>query len=189
MGAVAGLLLMMTSGCSSSMTSVQPAVPDTTSSMVTSTTQTLLPTVGPRNAAQISPCDDLSGADVIALSLDPATKQKADLQGQVVSERGCGWKGKDVLVDVSSTNATVAMYKTRTDLADVQLPVVAGLPSISFHAPSDPGGCSLISDVPGGGLVVQLGIKGEHEAAVGVDSCTAAVRVMEQVAPILLKVK
>ncbi len=171
------------------MTAGQATVPDASRSMLTSTPQTSSPDMGPRNAARISPCDDLSAADVAALGLDPATKRKSDLQGQVVNERGCRWTGRDVLVDVNATNATVALYKTRTDLADVQLPVVAGLPSISFHVPNDPGGCSLISDIPGGGLVVQLGIKGEHEAAVGVDSCTAAIWVMEQVAPILLQAK
>ncbi len=164
-------------------------MPDASRSMSTSTPQTSSPDMGPRNAARISPCDDLSAADITALGLDPVTKRKTDLKGQVVGERGCRWTGRDVLVDVNATNATVAMYKTRTDLADVQLLMVAGLPSISFHPPSYPGGCSLISDIPGGGLVVQLDIKGEHEAAVGVDPCTAAVRVMEQVAPILLKVK
>ncbi len=50
-------------------------------------------------------------------------------------------------------------------------------------------GCRIVSDVPGGSIVVALGVKFEHEAAVGTDSCTAAIKVMEQVAPILTKQK
>lgn len=142
----------------------------------------------PRTVDNIKTCEDLTASDITAAGLDPATKRDSSIETKVF-ERGCRWTGRDVLVDIYVTNATVAMYKTRADLADVQFPVVAGLPSISFHIPDDPEACSLISDIPGGGLVVQLGIKGEHEAAFGVDSCTGAKRVMEQVAPILLKAK
>ena len=142
----------------------------------------------PRSVANISTCDDLSPATIAALGLPPETKEDASLRGQV-TERGCGWTGADALVDISTTTGTVAMYRERPRQANVQLRTVAGLPSISFQIPNDPEGCSLISDIPGGGLVVQFRIKGEHEAAVGTDSCTAAVRVMERVAPILLQQK
>ena len=45
--------------------------------------------------------------------------------------------------------------------------------------------CRIFQEV----VLVGMNIKFEHEAAVGTDSCTAAVRVMEKVAPILLKQK
>jgi len=178
-------------GCGCSVTAGQPTAE--TSTTTTTTTTVASPTAsapaGPRSAADVSPCDDLPAVNVAAVGFDPSTKRKADLRGQGVSERGCRWTGKDMLVDILSTDATVAMYKARRDLANVQVRTVAGLPSLSVQIPDDPGGCRVVSDVPGGGLVTDLSIKGEHEAAVGVDSCTAAVRVMEQVAPILLKAK
>lgn len=176
--------LVVVSGCGSAVTS-GVAVPSTAS---------VLPSlasadpVSQRAASEISPCTDLASADIAALGQNPGTKQDTGVRGQVV-ERGCGWTGKDSLVDVHVTNASVAKYQSRPGQANVALRTVAGLPSISFQIPNDPEGCSLVSDISGGGLVVQFRIKGEHEAAVGTDSCTAAVRVMEQVAPILLKQK
>lgn len=144
---------------------------------------------GSRSAAQIEPCKDLSVEDVtrLGLGLDPASKITTNVAGQVVAERGCGWTGTDTLVDVHASNGTVALYKTKTNVEDVRFPIVAGMTSITFHVPGDPGGCSLLSDIAGGALVVQFRVKGEHEAAFGTDACTGAIRVMEQVAPILLK--
>jgi len=184
--AVAGACVtLVISACGSSVTPGQPP-PEVPTPTLTSSTPSA---PGPRTVANISPCEDLTAANVAGLGFDPATKRKADLQGQNVSERGCRWSGRDVSADLLATNATVAMYQARTDLANVRLLTVAGLSSHSSQIPNDPGACRVVSDISGGGLVVQLSIKGEHEAAVGVDSCTAAVRVMEQVAPILLKAK
>jgi len=136
----------------------------------------------------ISTCDDLTAEDIRAIGYLPETRKDAGIRGQVI-ERGCSWKNADTEVDINTTTGTVAMYQSRTGQANVQLRTVTGLPSISFQIPNDPGGCALVSDIPGGGLVVAMSIKGEHEAAVGTDSCTAAVRVMEKVAPILLRQK
>ncbi len=120
------------------------------------------------------------------MGLDPATKKPADLEGQV-KQFGCRWSGEHIIVDVLTTTATVAMYDSRTDLNIVGHPVVFGLPSIAFQVPNDPGACFLLSDLEGRkGLMVLAGIKFEHEAAVGVDSCTLATRLMERAAPILL---
>jgi len=99
-GAVSAFVFIAISGCSNSVASRQATVPDASRSMLTSTPQTSLPDMGPRNAAKISPCDDLAAADITALGLDPATKRKTDLKEQVVGERGCRWTGRDVLVDV-----------------------------------------------------------------------------------------
>ncbi len=166
----------------------QPAAANTTN-VPPSSTQSSSAVVTQRAAAGISPCDDLTAADVRGLGFDPATKRNADLQAQNVSERGCRWTGRDASVDLLSTDATVAMYRARDDLANVQIRTIAGLPSLTSQIPNDPRGCRVVSDVPRGAIVVQLGVKFEHEAAMGMDSCTAAVRVMEQVAPILLKIK
>ena len=179
--------VLVSAACSSSSTPGQPAAepsisvpqPLTTSSVVT----------GSRNTAEISPCVDLTTADVKALGLDPSTKRNADLRGPGVAERGCRWTGKDVLIDVLATDVTVAKYKARTDLVGVRALTIVGLTSLQTQLPNDPGGCRIVSDVPGGAMVIQLGIKFEHEAAVGTDSCTAAIKVMEQVAPILTKQK
>jgi hypothetical protein len=136
----------------------------------------------------ISTCDDLTAEDIRAIGYLPETRKDAGIRGQVI-ERGCSWKNADTEVDINTTTGTVAMYQSRTGQANVQLRTVTGLPLISFQIPNDPYGCALVSDIPGGGLVVAMSIKGEHEAAVGTDSCTAAVRVMEKVAPILLRQK
>lgn len=185
--AVIGAGVVVTvSGCSAESAGQPAAEPATASTGASSAPST---PSGPRTVASISPCDDLTTVNVIALAVDPATKQDTSIRGQKVADRGCGWTGKDILVDVHVTNATVALYQSRSDFVNVQLRTVAGLPSLSSQLRDDPGGCRVISDIPGGGLIAQVRIKGEHEAAVGVDSCTAAVRVMEQVAPVLLKAK
>ncbi len=176
---------LVVAGCSSSSTPGQ-AAPVVSPNVSNSPAA---PITGPRTRSEIATCTDLTPANLRTLGLDPASKADAGINGGQVSEVGCQWTGNDILVSVSTTNATVALYKTRNDLADAKFPVVAGLPSISFHGPDDPDGCSLISDIPGGGLVVQLRIKFEHDVAVGTDACAAAVRVMEQVAPLVLKQK
>jgi len=90
-----------------------------------------------------------------------------------------------VLVGVLATDVSVEKYKARTDLVGVRPLTIGGLVSLTAQLPNDPRGCRIVSDVPGGSIVVALGVKFEHEAAVGTDSCTAAIKVMEQVAPIL----
>ncbi len=179
--------LLAAAGCSSQTAGTPSATSPVL--MPTSSSVSAAPsTKAPRTAASISTCDDLSDADIRALGLEPGTKKENGVRGQVV-ERGCTWSNTDTAVDIHTTTGTVAMYKARTGQANVQLRTVAGLPSIYFQVPNDPRGCALVSDIPGGGLVVAINIKFEHEAAVGTDSCTAAVRVMEQAAPILLKQK
>jgi len=180
-------VVIVSAACSNSSTPGQPAAEPSIS--VTQPVTTSSVARGPRTAAEISPCIDLTAADITALSLDPSTKQNADLRGPGASERGCGWTGTDVLVDVLATDVTVARYKSRTDLVGVRPLTIGGLASLTAQLPHDPRGCRTVSDVPGGSIVVALGIKFEHEAAVGTDSCTAAIKVMEQVAPILTKQK
>lgn len=186
MGPGFGAVALVVAGCGTSSTA--GAATSVSSEAAASSSSVVTPSVaaGPRSAADISPCDDLTAAQIVSLGFDPATKIKTDAAGQMVAERGCRWKNRDTLIDIHATNGTVALYKTKRDVEDVSFPVIGGRSSIAFHAPGDPGGCSLITDIDGGGLVVQLGIKGEHEAAVGVGSCVVAVRVMEQVAPMLL---
>jgi len=185
--AVGACAVLVSAGCSNSSTLGQPAAEPSTSVAPPLTTSSVV--TGPRNAAEISPCVDLTTADVMALGLDPSTKRNADLRGPGVSERGCRWTGKDALIDVLATDVTVAKYKARTDLVGVRALTIDGLTSLQTQLPNDPGGCRIVSDLPGGAMVIQLGIKFEHEAAVGTDSCTAAIKVMEQVAPVLLKQK
>jgi len=186
--AVLGLALgasavLVSAGCGNSSTPGQPAAESSIGVAQPLTTSSVA------SGPEISPCVDLTPADVAALGLDPSSKQNSDLRGPGASERGCGWTGTDALVDVLATDVTVARYKARTDLVGVRPLTIGGLASLTAQLPHDPRGCRIVSDVPGGSIVVALGIKFEHEAAVGTDSCTAAIKVMEQVAPVLLKQK
>ena len=186
--AVLGLALgasavLVSAGCGNSSTPGQPAAESSIGVAQPLTTSSVA------SGPEISPCVDLTPADVAALGLDPSSKQNSDLRGPGASERGCGWTGTDALVDVLATDVTVARYTARTDLVGVRPLTIGGLASLTAQLPHDPRGCRIVSDVPGGSIVVALGIKFEHEAAVGTDSCTAALKVMEQVAPILVKQK
>jgi len=186
--AVLGLALgasavLVSAGCGNSSTPGQPAAESSIGVAQPLTTSSVA------SGPEISPCVDLTPADVAALGLDPSSKQNSDLRGPGASERGCGWTGTDALVDVLATDVTVARYKARTDLVGVRPLTIGRLASLTAQLPHDPRGCRIVSDVPGGSIVVALGIKFEHEAAVGTDSCTAAIKVMEQVAPVLLKQK
>ena len=186
--AVLGLALgasavLVSAGCGNSSTPGQPAAESSIGVAQPLTTSSVA------SGPEISPCVDLTPADVAALGLDPSSKQNSDLRGPGASERGCGWTGTDALVDVLATDVTVARYTARTDLVGVRPLTIGGLASLTAQLPHDPRGCRIVSDVPGGSIVVALGIKFEHEAAVGTDSCTAAIKVMEQVAPVLLKQK
>jgi len=181
------VVIVVFAACGNSSTPGQPAAESSIGVAQPLTTSSVAS--GPRTAAEISPCVDLTPADVAALGLDPSSKQNSDLRGPGASERGCGWTGTDALVDVLATDVTVARYTARTDLVGVRPLTIGGLASLTAQLPHDPRGCRIVSDVPGGSIVVALGIKFEHEAAVGTDSCTAAIKVMEQVAPVLLKQK
>lgn len=189
LGAAVGVcvVIVVFAACGNSSTPGQPAAESSIGVAQPLTTSSVAS--GPRTAAEISPCIDLTPADVAALGLDPSSKQNSDLRGPGASERGCGWTGTDALVDVLATDVTVARYTARTDLVGVRPLTIGGLASLTAQLPHDPRGCRIVSDVPGGSIVVALGIKFEHEAAVGTDSCTAAIKVMEQVAPVLLKKK
>jgi len=180
-------VVIVSAACGNSSMPGQPAAESSTSVAQPLTTSSVV--TGPRNAAKISPCVDLTMANITAIGLDPSTKQNGDLRGPGVTERGCGWTGKDVLVDILATDVNVAKYKARNDLGAVRSLTVQGLPSLTAQLPNDPTACRVVSDVPGGAIVLQLGIKFEHGAAVGTDSCTAAIRMMEQVAPILVEQK
>lgn len=188
LGAAVGVCAVLVSaGCSDSVTPGQPSAVTSTGILSTSTSASTV--AGPRNAADISPCADLTPADVAAIGLDPSSRQNTDLRGLGASERGCGWTGTDVLVDVLATDVGVEKYKARTDLVGVRTLTIGGQSSLTAQIPKDPLGCRAVSDIPGGSIVIQLAVRSEHEAAVGTDSCTAAIRVMEQVAPILTKQK
>ncbi len=140
--AVLGLALgasavLVSAGCGHSSTPGQPAEssigvaqPLTTSSVVT----------GPRNAEEISPCVDLTPADVAALGLAPSSRQNSDLRGPGASERGCRWTGTDVLVGVLATDVSVEKYKARTDLVGVRPLTIGGLVSLTAQLPNDPRG-------------------------------------------------
>jgi Protein of unknown function (DUF3558) len=139
----------------------------------------------PRTASTISTCEDLPPETIASLGVDPARRKNADLAGQKVSERGCSWDGKELIAGVSTTNATVALYKTRKEYAVVGLPVIAGLPSMVFQFASHPSGCTVISDVPEGGIIVEIESKIRGQGTT--ESCGTAVHVMETVLPVLLK--
>jgi hypothetical protein len=173
---VSGLLV---AGCGTSGTD---GAPSAGSSRATPTAST---SAAPRTASTISTCEDLPAETIASLGVDPAKRKNASLAGQKVSERGCVWDGKDLLVHISSTNATVALYKTRKDYTVVGLPVIAGLPSMAFQLSVDLSGCTVISDIAEGGLLVHVEIR--NPDATTAESCGTAVHVMETVAPILLK--
>ncbi len=176
------IVAALLSGCAATVTAGQPL--PATSEDAAQQSSSAQPRQ--RTADIISPCSDLAPQQIIDIGLDPSTKRDQNLNTQPY-EHGCTWKNSDVLVSILATNATVAGYENQPRFLNRQRRTVSGMPSLSFQTDPHPDGCSLISDIPGGGLVVQVGIRSQKGLPGGIDACAATVRYMEQAAPLLLK--
>jgi Protein of unknown function (DUF3558) len=179
-------------GCGSSVSSGQ-ATPTGTSIAPSTTPGGSSSAARPRNQAEITPCTDLSPADVTAMGLDPATKEDSNISGDVHTH-GCSWSNADVIVGLVATDGTVAMYNNPQHFANVRLLTVAGLPAVSTQVPdstdvggADSAGCYVVADIPGGGALGVAVTTRARAADPHADPCVAAVRFMGLAAPILLK--